>query len=94
MTFLNHVPSGHKFVVDHKNNNSLDNRLKNLQIITHRENSTKDRKRNLPTGVSFKGNKYQARIQINGKNKHLGYFLTPEEASNAYQNHLKLIEKS
>ena len=33
MTFLNHVPSGHKFVVDHKNNNSLDNRLKNLQIM-------------------------------------------------------------
>ena len=92
MTFMGHIPDGHNSIVDHKNNNCQDNNLENLQIITHRKNSSKDIKRNLPTGVSIVRNKYKARIQIKGKNKHLGCFSTPEEASQAYQNELKLIK--
>ena len=38
MTFLNHTPCGHKIVVDHIDNNHLNNKLINLQLITHREN--------------------------------------------------------
>lgn len=37
-------------------------------------------------GVSFvlRENKWRARIQINGRNKHLGLFPTPEDAARAY----------
>jgi hypothetical protein len=43
-TFLNHKPCGHKLVIDHKNNIRTDNRLENLQLISHRENISKDQK--------------------------------------------------
>ena len=42
--FLNHTPNGYKLVVDHINNVKTDNSLNNLQIITHRENCSKDKK--------------------------------------------------
>ena len=44
-------------------------------------------------GVSFykRYNKWQARIRINGKQKHIGLFKTELEAHNAYQNTLKDI---
>ena len=43
MAFLNHKPNGNKLVVDHINNVKTDNRLSNLQIITQRKNTSKDR---------------------------------------------------
>ena len=42
-TFLNHKPKGFKIVVDHINNNKLDNSVKNLQLITTFENLAKGR---------------------------------------------------
>lgn len=42
ITYLNHIPDGtQNLVVDHINNNRLDNRLENLQIITQKENVQK-----------------------------------------------------
>lgn len=38
------VPEG--FVVDHKNNNKMDNRLENLQLLTPEENVSKERPKN------------------------------------------------
>ena len=38
IAFLSHKPCGHKIVVDHIDNNKLNNKLYNLQLITHREN--------------------------------------------------------
>jgi hypothetical protein len=101
MAFLNHIPCGHKLVVDHINNNKLDNRIENLQIITQRENSFKTN--NIYTskfkGVHLKKDKYKdkiytswvAQIQINGINNYLGSFKTEMEAHNAYQNALKNV---
>jgi hypothetical protein len=47
MAFLNHKPCGYELVVDHIDNNKLNNNLQNLQLITHSENLTKDRKKKL-----------------------------------------------
>lgn len=38
-----------------------------------------------PIGVSKQGNKFQAKININGKNKYIGLFDTKEEAFDAYK---------
>jgi len=60
---------GSKMVIDHKDNNSLNNNIENLQLITQRENSYKDR-----TGCSSKypgvcyrkeRNAWQSSISIN-----------------------------
>jgi len=95
MAFLNHTINGHKMVVDHINNDSLDNRLENLQIITTRENVTKDKqgKKVKSTGVYLckQTNKFRARIYIDGNKLELGRFNTEEEASEVYQNKLKKI---
>ena len=100
ITFLGHTLNGHTLLVDHINNNPLDNRLDNLQIISNRENTTKDKKRNLPTGVCFipgegklSTKRYQVRIWIEGEKKYIGTFSTPQEASQAYQNALKNYER-
>ena len=95
MAFLNHIPCGYKLVVDHINDNPLDNRVDNLHIITQRENckKTQGKYSSKYKGVSwFKQiNKWRADIFINGKNNYLGRFDTEEEASQAYQNKLKEI---
>ena len=40
--FLGHEICGFEIVVDHKNNNKLDNRAINMQLVSNRVNSTKD----------------------------------------------------
>ena len=96
MAFLNHTPKKTNKIVDHINNIKTDNRLKNLQIITVRENCTKDAKGHISkyVGVSKRKdrNKWIARIMINNKSKHLGYFDNEYDAHLAYQNALKEIE--
>lgn len=94
-SFLNHITKGRFVIVDHINNDKSDNRLENLQIITQRENTIKDfkQKKELTSkyiGVSWSkvSNKWQGSISINGKQKHLGYFKTEEQASIAYKNKL------
>jgi hypothetical protein len=96
MAFLNHKPDGtHKLVVDHINANKLDNRVENLQVISQRENSSKDKKNKASryTGVSWSSgnNKWMSAIRINGKQNHLGYFKCETSAHLAYQNKLKQI---
>jgi hypothetical protein len=98
MAFLNHKPDGtHKIVVDHINNNKLDNRLVNLQLINHRENTSKDRKNGTSkyTGVCWQklNNKWQAEITINGKKKYLGLFTDEYEAHLLYQKALKMYHE-
>jgi len=43
VAFLNHVPSGMKVVVDHKDENKENNNKENLQLISHRENIIKSK---------------------------------------------------
>lgn len=94
IAFLNHIPCGFKLVVDHINNNHLDNRLQNLQIITSRNNSSKNKvnRKCKYTGVVNSGEKFRAFIYNNGKTMSLGTFKTQEEASLYYKNAVKSIE--
>jgi hypothetical protein len=91
ITFLNHKPNGHKIVVDHIDNNKLNNRLDNLQLVSQRLNVSKDRKGSSKyTGVSWNktAKKYKAEITINGKINYLGLFINEYDAHLAYQNKL------
>lgn len=96
--FLNHVPCGYKLVVDHIDNDKLNNHVTNLQIITPRENASKDMKQGVSKyrGVTWTKNiqKWRTKIRINGKKKHLGYFYSEEEAGKAYQDKLKEIKEN
>jgi hypothetical protein len=95
--FLNHTPCGHKEVIDHVNNDKLNNRVDNLQLTTARHNSSKDRKgKSKYTGVCWDKNskKWMARIRLNGKQNYLGLFANEIDAHNAYQNKLKEINDS
>jgi hypothetical protein len=80
-------------LVDHDNNNPLDNRLENLQIITHRKNCSKDKTNsNGFTGVHKDKNKFRAMIDFNNVRYNLGSFYSPEEAYSKYSEAVSLIE--
>ena len=93
--FLNHTTCGHKLVVDHINAVKTDNRLENLQIITQRENASKDRKGGTSKYIGVywhkASSKWASKIIINGKKKYLGYFKNELKAAEAYQTALKEI---
>lgn len=95
--FLNHVPNGHDKIVDHINNNKVDNRLENIQIVSNRVNSSKDQFRknrsSIYAGVNFdkKTKKWRAQAYINGRSKFIGLFTNEYDAHLAYQNKIKEI---
>jgi hypothetical protein len=97
MAFLGHTPCGLEKVVDHIDNNKINNRVENLQIIPQRLNASKDRKGGSSKYVGVYWNKRQkkwrASIFFNGKSIHLGYFDDEKLASKAYQEKLKNIKK-
>jgi len=82
---------GRKFVIDHINNNGLDNRKLNLRKVTVRQNllnrfgwkNSTSRYR----GVGWYPTRklWMSRISINGKLKTLGYFKKEKEAAMAYK---------
>lgn len=94
ITFLNHTPCGYKLVVDHKNNIKHDNRLSNLQVITHRHNASKDKKsKSSHTGVFKIKDCYSARVYNKLECIYLGLFSTLNEAIKVYEDAVYLIEK-
>ena len=97
MAFLEHNPNGHKVVVDHINGNKKDNRLENLQLISSRENVSKELKggtsKYIGVGWHKRVGKWCSKIWIKGKRKHLGYFDNEEDARDAYQNALHKLNQ-
>lgn len=89
LTFLNHSTINSELVIDHIDGVKINNQLKNLQVITQRENSSKyqQNKTSKYTGVSFdfRRNKYQSRIRINKKQVHLGLFDDEKKAHQIYK---------
>ena len=93
--FLNHTPCGHKLVIDHIDNDKLNNKVENLQIISSRQNASKDKKNKTSkyTGVSWNKNRklWASQIFVNKKQIKIGFFTDEYEAHLAYQNYLKEI---
>lgn len=78
-------------MIDHINGIRDDNRLDNLREASSQENQ-QNRSKQVNNTSGFKGvswnnskNKYIAQITLDGKVTHLGYFLTAEVASQAYE---------
>jgi len=79
--------------IDHINHNSLDNRISNLRIVTHQQNSFNRRRYNKPTSSKYgritwdkQHSKWRARLTLNGKRIHIGRFINEEEAADAIDN--------
>ena len=81
--------------VDHIDKDKTNNNIINLRFATVSQNGFNQGKcKNNTTGykgVTFKkaNQKYCARIKIEGKSKHLGYFETAQDASKAYEENAK-----
>lgn len=87
-------------VVDHINGDRLDNRLENLRLATHAQNS-RNRKKPKRTSAGrvptsqFKGvcktasGKWQAQIKHAGRSIHIGTFASEEAAARAYDRNAK-----
>jgi hypothetical protein len=78
-------------VIDHINGNRSDNRIENLRVVTGMQNANNQQTRlagarKAMLGASFHkpSGKWISRVKINGKDKYLGLFDTPDEANQAY----------
>lgn len=80
------IPKG--LQIDHKNRNRGDNRLENLRLVTHRENTLNIEI--LPSSGTWRQrsgtspNPWMAEIRTGGKKVRLGSFPTQEQAHAAY----------
>lgn len=77
---------------DHVNRNRLDNRKENLRVCTRSENLRNSSLRS-DNATGYKGvafhkfsSLYHATINVDKKQKSLGYFKTPKEAAKAYND--------
>lgn len=70
-------------VVDHINNDHLNNTRDNLRICKQAQNNANRRCKGYTWHKQRK--KWQAQIKINGRSKNLGGYDTPEEAQQVYR---------
>ena len=90
--FLGHVIDGYTMVVNHIDNNGLNNKLTNLEVVTQRENCSICALKNRNTmssplpGASWSktNKKWMSEYTYKGKKHHLGYFDTDKEASDKW----------
>ncbi len=84
-TFIPNVDD--KKCIDHIDSNRLNNTISNLRWASYQENSFNQQLSSNNTsgtkGVTWENNRWRARIEINGKKIHLGYFTNLEDAKNA-----------
>jgi hypothetical protein len=67
IAFLNHVPDGYNMVVNHIDNDKLNNHFSNLELVTPRYNAS-CHKTNPGVSINTKKNKYQIYFKHKKKN--------------------------
>lgn len=87
-------------MVDHINEDPLDNRKENLRLVTNAENM-RNRGKNQNNSSGYKGvtylknrrgkKRWQAKCRHNYKTIHFGLYETAEEASRAYEEGIKTL---
>lgn len=74
--------------LDHRDRDRTNNRIKNLRPASPSQNTANSRLRSNNTsgfkGVEKHHKKWRASIRVDGKRKHLGLFVSPDEAHAAY----------
>ena len=87
-----------KLMMDHVNGDGLDNRRENLRFVSRRQNAQNRvfwKSTSEYPGVSWypRYKKWVARIQVNYKQKNLGYFVNEREAFDAYKQAVEAINE-
>ena len=82
------IPCERELVLDHINNNPLDNRSSNLRTVTRQQNNWNQTLSKNNTsgfkGVSRSKLRFKAELTYNQERVYLGLFKTPEEAHLVY----------
>jgi len=83
--------------VDHRNHDTLDNRRRNIRVVTVRENAENQRNQSVHgVGVYKRNNSrckpFCAQAEVDGRLRHLGRFATAEEAMDARKRFLRSPE--
>jgi len=91
MAFLNHEPNGYNIIVNHIDNNPLNNNIDNLELVSVRYNSSCHKTDPGVTWYQLLRNKWRTTININKKTIHLGYFTDKQDAIIQYQKALNNI---
>jgi hypothetical protein len=80
LSFKN-IASNRKYVIDHIDNNKLNNQLNNLQLVTNRYNSIKDKKsKSKEYDIYLNGKSYLIRMRINNRKYSIGTYKKIEDA--------------
>jgi hypothetical protein len=84
MAFLGHEPNGFETVVNHIDNNPLNNHVDNLEIVSQRHNTSCHK---IEPGIYWGKDvqKWKAGIYIKHKRIHLGNFTDKQDALVMYQ---------
>lgn len=84
--------------IDHKNNKGLDNQKSNLRPATCSQNGQNSRKQNKITTSIYKGVcyvtdrcKWRAKLNLEGKQYHLGFYDNQVDAAKAYNKKAKQL---
>ena len=96
--YMHHFILGSNDMCDHDNRNGLHNFRENLTKTTYVLNARNRLGANLNSstgirGVRIYGEKFIAQININGRNKHIGVFLTLTEADEARKKAEEILWK-
>jgi hypothetical protein len=94
---LHHGEMPTNLVIDHINGDKTDNRIENIRCTTIRRNTGNQRthrKGKLVGAVKMEDEiRWEARIEVNGKQRGVGIFGTEQEAHDRYMECVSLLER-